>query len=224
MVNAMFLVTLVFFFALGVYLSYFSWQIEDRLIKDTTGCADSDKFKNSNRGVMFLGTWMIASSVTLMVCSIRCGKNYTVGMWFPILNILLGIVLIVLGAIMANIKKETCGEQLKKNVWTIWVAGLFMFLSSAGHLFLKFRAGQKKSEESVKDSPPVSSQPEQTFPMWVPPEQEEVIPHPPPYPPPPRPPLPSRPSSPPRQQHLSSSQPISKQSRRSIRGRSRRRR
>lgn len=132
--------TKIFMFALfiiGFILTYVSWDIDSKI--QNLDCKSSS-LKTSNKIVLCIGIILITSTLSFYACSESCDKTiigfrYT---YYISIMLLLGIALIILGAIISTESaKENCENA--GNPSFIWGLGIIILLSCSFYFFNKYK-------------------------------------------------------------------------------------
>jgi len=122
-------------FIIGVTLIVVSWDIDEQI--QTINC-ESRSLKTANKLALSIGIIFATSSLAFYSCSRVCG-NTLIGFHYRIYIImmfLLGILLIVLGSIIANESaKSQCAN--KGNPTIIWGLGTIIVVSCLLYFFKK---------------------------------------------------------------------------------------
>ena len=126
---------MIILFIIGVILIVVSWDIDQQL--QTLNC-QSRALKTSNKLALSIGIVFATSSLAFYSCSRACGSavsgfHYKI---YIIMMFLLGILLIVLGSIIANEStKSECAN--KGNPTIIWGLGTAIVVSCLAYFFKK---------------------------------------------------------------------------------------
>lgn len=117
---------MVFMFVVGLVLIYSGWTI-DTSLKD----CNSQALKNSNKIILILGSMLVALSVAYFKCTSECPAEDRGMALYLILTTILGIALIVLGAIIsAHVNSSNNPLCQGKNGNIVWVLGTLMVVGS----------------------------------------------------------------------------------------------
>lgn len=140
--NSIFMMVL---FILGMVLVFSSLKISAD-IKNT--CA-SNALRNSNRGILIIGVVFVVSSASFLLCHTRCtctgGVNATAN-HYTIFSLVLGIILIILGATINAEAKGEC-EGAKGQTSLILTIGIIATIMSLG--FLGYRGYEVYKTEQL---------------------------------------------------------------------------
>lgn len=124
-------------FVIGIILTYVSWDIDSK-IQDLD--CKSRSLKTSNKIVLCIGIILITSTLSFYSCSKSCA-NTLVGYrhtYYIAIMLLLGLTLIVLGAIISSeSSKENCENTASPSI--IWVLGVVILISCSFYLYDKFK-------------------------------------------------------------------------------------
>jgi hypothetical protein len=124
-------------FIIGIILTLISWDIDAKIQK--LNCPSSS-LKTSNKIVLCVGVTFIASSLSFYLCSNKCGSvirgfNYMV---YIISMLLLGVVLIILGAIITSeSSKPECSNT--GHYSSIWGLGTIIVILCLLFLYMRYR-------------------------------------------------------------------------------------
>ena len=114
---------------LGLVLVYISWDTDAKLI-----ACGNQTLKNANKILLVLGTAMVAFSIAYFRVSLgyEC-LEYDMTTYLVMITIL-GIILIVLGAVITANSKGTCVNTGGSNI--VWILGTFMVVLCAVVFYL----------------------------------------------------------------------------------------
>jgi hypothetical protein len=111
---------------LGVFMVFESLSISKKIKSD----CDSNKLRNSNRGVLMIGTTFVVLAVSFAICNYSSPSGTTTGTkeanFVVGFALILGIVLISLGSIISSESKKTDCSASASSIYTV---GIVMFLS-----------------------------------------------------------------------------------------------
>ena len=131
------------------------------MMEKTRKCTDIG-FQRSLEGILVVSVSILVASIAYIICHMKCGCDpgespFTRTM-FALYFILLGIILIVLGAIVQAKASDKCSDA-KAGATATWILGVVVVLASVGYFVAENReylasvAGGMAKGMSKKSSP-----------------------------------------------------------------------
>ena len=134
MINQLFAVAML---VLGAILMVTNFQIDNSL--EGAKCDDT-QLKNSNKGILVMGTVAVVASLSYLICQARCGEGQSVVIeteMYAGFCLALGIVIVVLASIIqSRANAVSACSDAKKHTTLIIILGSVMIAVAGGYLGL----------------------------------------------------------------------------------------
>jgi uncharacterized membrane protein len=141
--NSMFMAVMLI---LGIIFLYLSNKIKNEI---QANCA-SDKLRNANLGVMISSVILITLSICYFIATTRCdcGDLQTYTLIYSSISFIIGIVMIVLGTVIASESKNNCETESSNSIWQL---GIVIVLVAGGAMSYDiYKDSQKKKGSKPK--------------------------------------------------------------------------
>jgi hypothetical protein len=146
------LIFMLVLFVFGVMLVSIAGLID----KNVDVSCSSTKLKNANRGVLIIGVTFIVSSLSFVVCRVRCDCGPASGfplMIYSIFNLVIGLILLVLGSVIHSQSSDKC--DIVEYAMVVWGVATIMVVGSLIHLGMifsdTFASSAKNGSQSLTD-------------------------------------------------------------------------
>jgi len=132
MINQIFALAMLI---LGFILIVINFKIDNALKNQN---CDNTQLKNSNKGILVIGTVAVVASLSYLICQTRCSGGQSVVIeteMYAGFCLALGIVIVVLSSIIQSNAKGSC-QNAKKYTTLITILGSVMIVGAGGYLAL----------------------------------------------------------------------------------------
>ncbi len=132
MINQLFAIAMLI---LGAILMVTNFQIDNSL---RNRHCDDTQLKNSNKGILVMGTVSVVASLSYLICQAKCGSGQSVVIeteMYAGFCLVLGIVIVVLASIIQSRAKAVpdCSDA-KNHTTLITILGSIMIVGAGGYL------------------------------------------------------------------------------------------
>ena len=129
MINQLFAIAMLI---LGAILMVTNFQIDNSLKSQ----CDDTQLKNSNKGILVMGTVSVVASLSYLICQASCGPGQSVVIeteMYAGFCLVVGIVIVVLASIIQSRAKAQCLDA-KNHTTLITILGSLMIVGAGGYL------------------------------------------------------------------------------------------